>query len=119
MVMGFKNSPIIMQKVMNKIFDDLRGNGVLFYLDDILIYAKNRTEHIKLVDKVIRRLGENNFKIGEKKIQYCQNQIELLGIHIDGESQSPLGKHKEKLEKCEILKTVKELQSLLEIAEWF
>ncbi|KAF7684926.1 Retrovirus-related Pol polyprotein from transposon [Cucumispora dikerogammari] len=57
MVMGFKNSPIINQRVMNKIFDDLRRNGVLFYLDDILIYAKNRTEHIKLVDKGIRRLG--------------------------------------------------------------
>ncbi|KAF7691512.1 Retrovirus-related Pol polyprotein from transposon 17.6 [Cucumispora dikerogammari] len=30
--MEFKNSPIIMQRVMNKIFDYLRGNGVLVYL---------------------------------------------------------------------------------------
>ena len=42
-----------MQRVMNEIFNDSRGNAVLIYLDDILIYTKNRAEHIELIDKVI------------------------------------------------------------------
>ena len=41
---------------MNKIFHELCRNGVSIYLYDILIYTKNRADHIKLVDKVIEQL---------------------------------------------------------------
>ncbi|KAF9746157.1 Polyprotein P3 [Nosema granulosis] len=34
MVMGFKNSPHIMQKTMNRVLEEFRGNGVEVYMDD-------------------------------------------------------------------------------------
>ena len=101
---------------MNKISSDLRGKGVMIYFDDILIYTKTMKEHVELVDEVIRRIGKNKFKIGEHKIQYCKNKIELLGISINGENQLPLERHKEKIE---IPKDVKELQAFLGSVGWF
>ena len=35
--------------MMNDIFKDMIDLGVVFYLDDILIYAKNEADHIALV----------------------------------------------------------------------
>ena len=40
MVMGYKNSPQILQRIMDNIFRDLRGKGVEIYIDDIVIYGK-------------------------------------------------------------------------------
>jgi hypothetical protein len=50
MVMGFKNSPQILQRVMNKILGDLKGNGVEEYIEDIVIHSKNEHEHDRLID---------------------------------------------------------------------
>ncbi|KAF9761623.1 Polyprotein P3 [Nosema granulosis] len=41
MVMGLKNSPHIMQRVMNNVLDEFRGKGVEVYMDDIVIHAKD------------------------------------------------------------------------------
>ena len=40
MVMGFKNSPQILQRTMDKIFEEYRSNGVEVYMDDIVIHVK-------------------------------------------------------------------------------
>lgn len=37
---------------MNSVFFDLLDNGVLCYLDDLLIYSKSVDEHKVLLDKV-------------------------------------------------------------------
>lgn len=42
MVMGFKNSPQVLQRIMNTIFDDLIGKGVEVYMDDVVIHAKTK-----------------------------------------------------------------------------
>ena len=34
-----------MQRTMNKIFSNLRGKGVMIYLDDIVVYTKTRKKH--------------------------------------------------------------------------
>ena len=40
MVMGFKNSPQILQRVIYKTFEDKKGLGVEIYMGDIVLYAK-------------------------------------------------------------------------------
>lgn len=49
MVMGFKNSSQILQRVMNEILGDMRGRDVEVYMDDVVIHAKRRYEYDELV----------------------------------------------------------------------
>jgi hypothetical protein len=56
MLMGFKNSPQIMQKNMNRILEGLRGEGVEVYMADIMINGKSIEEHDKLLIEVLERL---------------------------------------------------------------
>jgi len=45
MVMGYKNSPWILQRIMDKIFRDLKGKDVKIYMDDIVVYKKTTIVH--------------------------------------------------------------------------
>lgn len=50
--MGFKNSLQILQRIMDRIFRDLRGKGIEIYMDDIVIYSKDLSEHDELIREV-------------------------------------------------------------------
>ena len=39
------NTSATFQVMMDDLFHDMLDEGVIIYLDDILIYAKNMTEH--------------------------------------------------------------------------
>ena len=67
MLMGYKNSPMIMQRTLNKIFEDMLEIKVLIYLDDIVIFGKNREDHKRDVEEAIRRLEKNKFRVNPKK----------------------------------------------------
>lgn len=69
-----------LQRSMNRIFDGLIRNSVMVYLDDIIIFDKDIDEHKKHIEEVIRRLDRNNFKVNPTKIQFCQNEIKVLGM---------------------------------------
>ena len=52
MPFGLSNAPATFQRMMNRIFFDLLDNGVLCYLDDLLVYSRTIEEHYVLLDKV-------------------------------------------------------------------
>lgn len=56
MIMGFKNSPRILQRIMNRILGDFIRKGVEVYLDDIVIHAASREDHDKLISMVFSKL---------------------------------------------------------------
>ena len=42
---GLTNAPSVFMRVMNRLFADLLDQGVVVFLDDILIYSENVTDH--------------------------------------------------------------------------
>lgn len=68
MVMGFKNSPMIMQRIMDKILDGMIRKNLIVYLDDIIIFDDDLKFHKKNVFEVIRRLNRNKFRVNPRKI---------------------------------------------------
>jgi len=59
MPFGLTNAPAAFQRFMNDIFSDLLDVCVIVYLDDILIYSEDMTQHKKHVKEVLRRLRKN------------------------------------------------------------
>lgn len=53
---GLTNAPPTFQRFMNEIFMDLLDEGVVVYLDDILIYAETIEDLRRLTKEVLRRL---------------------------------------------------------------
>lgn len=119
MVMGFKNAPMIFQRVINKVLEDFLGKGVEVYLDDVVIHAKTIEEHDELVEKVVRKLKENNMRINRTKAQLGLEEVKLLGVTINGKEQIPWEiKKNEALEYPEP-RSFSELRRFLGLAGWF
>jgi hypothetical protein len=57
-VMPFRlcNAPSTFQSIINRIFRALLDEGVIAYLDDILIYSEDEKSHIDLVRRVMEHI---------------------------------------------------------------
>ena len=86
---GLKNSPSTFHRVVRKILGDLVNRGVMSYLDDIVIYAKTRSDHDTLLHEVFQRLSNHNARLKLSKCEFAQNSIEFLGHLIDGKAVRP------------------------------
>ena len=91
MPFGLKGAPGTFQSIMNSIFFDLLGKGVLVYMDDVLIYSPTFEEHINLLEKVLNRLMENKMYPKLSKCKFAVQTIEYLGYQVgaDGIHPSP------------------------------
>jgi len=53
--------------------------GVIGYLNSILIYSSNLSEHWKLVNEVLQWLKNNGLYIFPNKYVFYQNSVKFLG----------------------------------------
>ena len=53
--------------MMDDLFHDMLDEGVVIYLDDILIYAENMADHQRLVKEVLKRLDKASLSINTMK----------------------------------------------------
>ena len=62
---------------MNTIFTDLITEGkVAVYLDDILIWSSDMSEHRKVVHEVLTRLEKHDLYLRPEKCAFEKNEID-------------------------------------------
>lgn len=78
---GLCNAPDIFQEVLQTVI--LAGcEGVVNYLDDIMIFGKNKDEHDKNLAKVMECLRNHNVLINEEKCKFGQQSVDFLGFLV-------------------------------------
>ena len=82
---GVMGGPATFQRLMETCLGDLVYNGVLIYIDDILIYSKNFEDHKKKVDLVLNKLRQHGLKIRLKKCQFLRQEVKYLGHVVSSE----------------------------------
>lgn len=63
MPFGLTNAPAVFQNLVNDVLHDFLNRFVFVYLDDILIFSRDPTEHISHVWQVLQQLLENRLYI--------------------------------------------------------
>ena len=83
MYFGFSNAPATFQAMMNDLLSDLIREGhVMVYLDDILIFTKDKKENRRITKEVLKRLQENDLYAKPEKCLFEKDRIEYLGMII-------------------------------------
>jgi len=120
MYFGLTNSPATFQTMMNDLFRDLINQGdTATFIDDILVVTDTEEGHDELVDKVIRRLEENDLFVKPEKCKWKVREVEFLGVVIGPKG---IKMQKEKVEgvlNWLAPRNVKEVQKFLGLANYY
>ncbi|KAI3754853.1 hypothetical protein L1987_54645 [Smallanthus sonchifolius] len=89
MVVPFRltNSPAVFTDLMNRVCKPYLDHFVIVFIDDILIYSKNKEEHLRLILELLKKeqlyakFSKCEFWIRE--VQFSGHVVNEKGIHVD------------------------------------
>jgi hypothetical protein len=83
MVMSFgsTNAPTYFMNLMNKVFMEYLDKFVVVFIDDILIYSKNDSDHEEHLRLVLQKLRDNQLYAKYSKCEFWLDEVPFLG-HI-------------------------------------
>ncbi len=119
MVQGAKTSAAPFQRCMENILKPLLYEGVIAFLDDVIIYTKTVEEHLALLDQALKLMQDAGLKIHPGKctilareILYLGDTITEFGIQADPEKTACL-------QNWPQIRSVKDLMSFLGFCGYF
>ena len=119
MPFGLTNAPVAFQQFMNDIFSNLLDVCVVIYLDDILIYSNNMSEHHWHVKEVLKHLRKTSLSTKVENCEFHSELVEYLGYIL---SPSGLTMSNEKIKIIQDWlepKKVKDIQSFLGFVNFY
>jgi hypothetical protein len=81
MSFGLTNAPAYFMNLMNKVFMEYLDKFVVVFIDDILIYSKNDSEHEEHLRMVLQKLWDNQLYAKFTKCDFWLDEVHFLG-HI-------------------------------------
>lgn len=115
---GLCNSPPTFSRLMQKCFGDKFKDGIIIYLDDILVYGSTIQEMVKRLEIVFSRLQQHGLKVNANKCHFFQEKAFFLGHQI---SSNGIGCDESKVKAVQEFpkpKTDKELRQFLGLASY-
>lgn len=84
---GLASAPAIFQRFMTELFKGI--DGVLCYLDDIIIVGETKEQHDKRLKSVLQRLKRRNVLLNKAKCLFYESEIPYLGFILTREGIKP------------------------------
>src|SRR3954453_19321861 len=76
---GLTNDPATFSRLMNYIFMEYLDKFVIVYLDDILVYSKNKEEHAEHLRLILAKLREHKLYAKYSKCEFWLPEVTYLG----------------------------------------
>lgn len=119
MPFGLKGAPGTFQRLMNTVLVGLNGLKAFVYLDDIIIYAKDLTDHSQKLKDIFDRLRKYNLKLQPTKCEFLRKEVIYLGHLITDEGVKPDPKKIECVQNFPVPKDVKGIKSFLGLSGYY
>jgi hypothetical protein len=120
MFFGMCNSPATFQSMMDSVFaQEIEGNLIIIYMDDVLIFASNLEDLAKYERIVLQKLRENDLYLKPKKCEFRKPKVEYLGMVIQEGKISMDPVKLGGIQDWPIPTTVKEVRSFLGFGNFY
>ena len=116
---GLTNAPATFQAVMNRIFEPYIGRFVVVYLDDILVFSRNREEHLKHLETCLDVLRKQKFHAKASKCHWAKSELEYLGHIVSAEGVRMDPKKVSVVRDWPLPQSVTELRQFLGLTNYF
>jgi len=119
MPFGLCGAPFSFQKTLHNILSSEDRNICFVYLDDIIIFGKNKVEHDKNLITVLNKIQSAGIKLSRNKCVFSAKSVKYLG-HIINENGIETDSSKtDKVKNWPTPKSVKDIQSFLGLANYY
>merc|ERR1712212_577963 len=65
---------------------------IFVYLDDVLVYSKDESSHIRMLEEIFRRLDKAGLAISKKKCVFGVKELEFMGYKVNKSGIAPIGR---------------------------
>jgi hypothetical protein len=116
---GLTNAPAIFMNLMNKIFMPYLDKFVILFIDNILIYSKDKEEHAKHLRIALQILREHQLYAKFSKCEFWLDQVEFLGHVISKEGIAVNPSKVSSVLEWEAPKNVNQIRGFLGMAGYY
>ncbi|XP_071502154.1 uncharacterized protein [Diadema antillarum] len=111
------HSPGIFQGVMTEILEGIEG--VVCYLDDILVSAPDKSTHDEKLLEVLKRLEKHNVRVKPQKCEFFKDSVEYLGHRVDKDGLHPMKCKVDAIKNAPTPRNISELRSFLGLVQYY
>jgi hypothetical protein len=119
MSFGLTNAPAFFMNLMNKVFMEELDKFVVVFIDDILIYSKNREDHKRHLRIVLGKLRAHQLYAKLSKCEFWLEKIAFLGHILTAEGIEVDPSKVEAVSKWRQPSNVSEVRSFLGMAGYY
>ena len=114
------NSPTTFQTMINDLFRDLINQGdMAIFINDILVATDTEEGHNELVEKVLKRLEENDLFVKPEKCKWKVREVEFLGVVIGLRGVEIQKEKVEEVLNWLVPRNIKEVQKFLGLVNYY
>ena len=84
MSFGLTNAPAYFMNMMNKVFMEFLDKFVVVFIDDILVFSKNKQNHEVHLRLVLEKLREHQLYAKFSKCEFWLDEVAFLGHVVTG-----------------------------------
>ena len=114
---GSAQAPASFQLLMNKVLEGLKF--VMTYLDNIIIFSENESQHLEHLETIFSQLREARPKMKWSKCDFFKSEIHYLGHLISPEGISPLPNKLDCIKHMPVPKNMREIKQFLGLTGYY
>ena len=95
------------------------GKFAMGYLDDIIIFSSNKSEHLKHIEEILNRLECFGLKMKRERCEFFKKHIQYLGHLIGEEGFTPLPEKLSSIQNMPRPKLPKEVKQFLGLVGYY
>jgi len=119
MLFSLTNASTALQQFINDIFSNILDVCIMIYLDNILIYSNNISEHYQHVWEVLRYLHKTNLYAKAEKYKFHSKSVEYIGYILSPSGLTMSNDKVKIIQDWPKLKKVNDIQSFLGFANFY
>ena len=119
MPFGLCNAPAVFQRTMDYVLSGLIGACVQVYLDDIIVYSRNASDHERHLQCVFDRLRMAGLRLKPTKCSFGLSQVKLLGYILDADGIRADPEKARAINDLQPPTTVREVRSFLGMTGYY